>query len=259
MYNDIVTIGPFTIHGYGLMISLGILAAVMMAAYRAKKKGLSADRVYSLVLACLIGGIIGAKLLFVITDFKAMLADPLKIISGSGFAIYGGIIGGIIAAWAYCRIKKESFLKYFDLLIPSVALAQGFGRIGCFLAGCCYGIPTDSWIGIAFHQSLLAPNGIRLVPTQLLSSAGNFLIGLVLILFARRERAPGHVGGLYMVLYSIGRFGIEFLRNDDRGTVGGVLSTSQFISIFILIGGFLILYGSRLYQRTRRDITSEIK
>jgi phosphatidylglycerol---prolipoprotein diacylglyceryl transferase len=212
MYNDIFTIGPVTIHGYGLSIAVGVLAAVLLAAYRAKRKNLSADRVYSLTLICLLAGFVGAKLLYVIVEFKTVLQNPIEIISGSGFVIYGGIIGGIIAAFIFCRIKKVSFLRYFDLLIPSVALAQGFGRVGCFLAGCCYGIETDCPIGIVFKNSLLAPNNVRLMPTQLISSAGNFLICAILLLYARKERRPGRVGSLYLILYGVGRFAVEFLR-----------------------------------------------
>ncbi|HAL74691.1 MAG TPA: prolipoprotein diacylglyceryl transferase, partial [Clostridiales bacterium] len=120
MYNDIFTIAPVTIHGYGLSIAVGVLAAVLLASFRAKRKNLSSDIVYSLTLICLLAGFVGAKLLFVIVEFKAVLQKPIEIISGSGFVIYGGIIGGIIAALIYCRMKKVSFLRYFDLLIPSV-------------------------------------------------------------------------------------------------------------------------------------------
>lgn len=240
MYNDILSIGPITIHGYGLMIGIGILLAFFLAGKRAKRKGLSEDDLYGIGLVCVIFGILGAKLLFCIIEFRSILQDPMSIFSGNGFVVYGGIIGGTLAAFVYCRKKKLDFLKYFDLVMPSIALAQGFGRIGCFLAGCCYGKETDSIFGIVFKNSNFAPNGVKLIPTQLISSAGNFLIMAILLVFARKQRQPGKVGALYLILYSIGRFAVEYLRNDYRGEVLGIMSTSQFISIFILVLGIAL-------------------
>ena len=139
----------------------------------------------------------------------------------------------------YCRFKKLSFLKYFDVVLPSVAIAQGFGRIGCFLAGCCYGRETDSFVGITFKNSNYAPNNVSLIPTQLFSSAGCFLMAAVLFFYARKQRIDGRPGALYLIFYSIGRSVIEIFRNDFRGEIG-VLSTSQFISIFILLSGIVM-------------------
>jgi len=190
-------------------------------------------------------GFIGAKLLFCIVEIEAFLNEPMQVLSGSGFVLYGGIIGGILAAMVYCKYKKVNFFEYFDLAVPSVAIAQGFGRIGCFLAGCCYGRETDSCIGIMFHNSSIAPNGIKLIPTQLFSSAGNFLIAIMLSLYARKNRKTGKVGALYLILYSVGRFIIEFFRNDYRGNVG-VLSTSQFISLVILAIGITMSFAKKL-------------
>jgi phosphatidylglycerol:prolipoprotein diacylglycerol transferase len=176
---------------------------------------------------------------------NAFFNEPMRILSGSGFVLYGGIIGGILAAIMYCKSKRVNFFQYFDLTVPSVALAQGFGRIGCFLAGCCYGRETDSAIGIVFHNSSIAPNGIKLIPTQLLSSAGDFLIVIVLLLYARKDRKTGKVGALYLILYSVGRFIIEFFRNDYRGSIG-ILSTSQLISLIILAIGTVMFFRKEL-------------
>ncbi len=250
MYNDLFTIGRLTIHGYGLMIGIGVVCAVLVAQFRAKKKGLSTDSLYSIVLLALIFGFLGAKVLFCIVELKAILANPVLILSGDGFVLYGGILGGIAAVMLYCRAKKLSFLRYFDLAAPSIALAQGFGRIGCFLAGCCYGRQTDSPFCIVFHNSQYAPNGVKLIPTQLISSAGDFLIALVLLLYARRDRKRGKTGGLYLILYSVGRSAVEILRADYRGAVGP-LSTSQFISIFTLALGIL-LFATDLFRKGKK-------
>ena len=249
MYNDIFKIGGLTIHGYGLMIGLGVLCAIFLAEYRAKKRGLHSDQIFSIFLLVLIFGFIGAKLLFCLVEIRAVIANPWLILSGDGFVVYGGIIGGIAAISIYCRVKKTSFLMYLDLLAPSVALAQGFGRIGCFLAGCCYGRETDSAFCIVFRESLYAPNGVKLLPTQLMMSAGNFIIALVLLLYAKKDRKKGRIIGLYLILYSVGRFVIEFFRNDYRGSIG-FLSTSQFISIFTLILGVL-LFAAKLSKKEK--------
>jgi len=238
MYNDIFTIGPVEIHGYGLMIALGVLCALWIATKRARKN-LDVNVVYDLTFIVLIFGFLGAKLLFILVEIETIMKEPMQILSGSGFVVYGGILSGLLAAIVYCKKKNIRFLKYFDLLIPSVAIAQGFGRIGCFLAGCCYGSETDSFVGIAFENSAIAPNGVNLIPTQLFSSAGDFLIAFILIMYAKKDRGDGKVGALYLILYSIGRFIIEFFRDDYRGFIG-YLSTSQFISVITLLMGIVM-------------------
>jgi len=146
----------------------------------------------------------------------------------------------MLGGFLYCTKKKVSFVSYLDLVVPSIALAQGFGRIGCFMAGCCYGRPTDSFIGITFHNSLYAPNNRALIPTQLLSAAGDFIIMGILLVLDKKVKKKGVLAGIYMVLYSIGRFVIEFFRNDPRGTIFG-LSTSQFFGIIALIIGIVVI------------------
>lgn len=241
MKNELLTIGPFTIYGYGLMIAVGILAAYWTGEYRAKKYGLEAEHVFNFVVWCVAGGFLGAKVLYWVTNVKEIWNDFSIVLDfADGWVVYGGIIGGILSAMLYAKKKRLYFPAYFDLLLPSVALAQGFGRIGCFLAGCCYGVETDGPVAIVFHESAYAPNGIRLLPTQLFSSGLDFLHFFILIWFAGRKKADGQVGGLYLILYSIGRFVLEFYRGDlIRGSVG-VLSTSQFISIFTVAAGFVI-------------------
>ena len=176
MYNDLLTIGPVTIHGYGLMTAVGILAAYFSAEYRAKKKGLDADKVFGLVICCVVLGYICSKLLYIITVLPDILADPSLFLSSlaNGWVVLGGILGGILGGYLYCRWKKLPAWKFFDVGLASVALAQGFGRIGCFLAGCCYGAETSGPLAVTFTHSDFAPNGVPLVPTQLISSAPGF-------------------------------------------------------------------------------------
>ena len=244
MKNELFSIGPITIYGYGLMIAIGVLAAYFSATYRSKKYALDPDKVFYVTVWAVIGGFGGAKLLYLITQLPAILKDPSLLKDArNGFVVYGGIIGGILAAWLYCKVAKLKFMKYFDLVMPSVALAQGFGRIGCFLAGCCYGRETTSRFGVVFPEGGLAPAGVKLIPTQLISSAGDFLIMIVLLLYYRKNKkdgTPGNVGFLYMLLYGVGRCLVEFLRNDNRGGAW-MFSTSQWISIVIVAGG-IVLY-----------------
>lgn len=241
MYNDLFSIGPFTVHGYGLMIAIGVVVAYLVGEARAKKQNLSPDHLFNLTIWCLVGGILGAKLLFLIVELKSILANPRLLLDVlHGFVVYGGIIGGILTGYLYCRKKKISFLDYFDLVMPSIALAQGFGRIGCLLSGCCYGKETDSAFHIVFRNSEFAPNEVPLVPTQILSSVLDFAHFFLLIFVAKRCKAKGQVGAVYLICYSIGRFVLEFFRGDMRGSVRQ-LSTSQFISLFILAAGCAIL------------------
>ena len=256
MYNDLFSIGPFTIHGYGLMIAIGVVVAMVVSDKRAAKRGLNGELVYGLTIWTIVLGFLCAKVLYIITLFKDFLANPRAFLNGSGFVVFGGIIGGVATIWGYCRLHKVRFIDMFDLVIPSVAIAQGFGRIGCLLAGCCYGKPTNSAIGIVFSHSEYAPNGVKLIPTQIIMSVGDFIIGGILFWLADRwekrimeerglESRPsgteGRVGLAYLTLYSIGRFFIEFFRDDYRGSVG-VLSTSQFIGILVVAVCAVIYY-----------------
>lgn len=240
---DLFTIGKFTIHGYGLMIGLGFLLAVLVGCYRAKRYGLSDDHLINIAISVLLFGFLGGKLLFIIVEFPTFLQNPLAVIGSEGFVVYGGIMSGILTIYIYCKIKKLTFLSYFDVLAPSVAINQALGRVGCFMAGCCYGRQTDCAIGVVFPEGALAPAGVRLLPTQLFSAGGDLLLAIGLILYARRAKYRGNISALYLLFYSIGRFVIEIFRNDDRGAVGA-LSTSQFISIFM----FLFAVGFIVYN-----------
>ncbi len=244
MKNELLTIGSFTVYGYGFMIAVGILAAWITIDFRAARQKLDRDCVFYLIIWCLVGGICGAKLLYWITEWKSILQNPDFLLDSiaDGFVVYGGIIGGILAGWLYCRHKKISFLKYFDLAVPSVALAQGFGRIGCLLAGCCYGSETSGFFSITFRTSDFAPNNVALIPTQIYSSILDFIHFGILILIAGHKKSDGQVAAFYLIFYSMGRFILEFFRGDlIRGSVG-VLSTSQFISLFTGFAGAVMLY-----------------
>lgn len=237
MHNDLFTIGKFTVHGYSVMIAIGFIVSMALCLLKAKKEKKNGDIITDLGLIGIVGGFLGGKILFLIVSIKDVIAYP-KYYLGipgifSGFVVYGGLIIGLLAIFIYTRIKKVDCFEYLDFIAPFVAMAQGFGRIGCFLAGCCYGGPTDSFLGVVFPEGSIAPAGIKLWPTQLFSSAGDFLICGILLLFSMKNKKKGNVCILYAILYSVGRFIVEFFRNDLRGNVG-TFSTSQFISLIIL-------------------------
>lgn len=245
MLPELFSIGPFTVYSYGLMTALGIIAAITLGEHEAKRSGVGEDGyILSLGLAVVVGGYAASKLLFWITILPQILENPAIILEylSNGFVVFGGLIGGVLTAYWYCRRKGTDFWKTFDLAVPAVALAQCLGRIGCFLAGCCYGKETDV-LGVVFHSSSYAPAGVKLFPIQLVSSGLDFLnFALLFLLWRKAHLKSGMVGALYIVTYSVGRFFLEFFRGDlERGTVG-VLSTSQFIAVFTLVIGIVMLF-----------------
>ena len=142
-------------------------AALAMSLYRGKKKNMNEDIIWGIFFCAIIGGMAGSRILYYIVEIPRIIEDPSILWNfKNGYVVYGGVIGGILTSYIYCRIKKETFMPYFDLVMPAVSFAQGFGRIGCFFAGCCYGRETDAWYGIVFHNSKLAPNDVKLIPTQ---------------------------------------------------------------------------------------------
>lgn len=254
MYPELFRVFGQPIYGYGTMIALGIIAALLLLSRRAKKRGYDEDSIFNMAIIAVIMGVVGGKVLYIVTELKSIIEDPSQLKNvGSGFVIYGSIIGGILAVVFYCRRKKWDLLKVFDLVIPSLPLAQGFGRIGCFLAGCCYGRPTTSFLGVKFKPGSLGPVDTCVLPTQIFSSVFDFLLALFLLWYDRKERKKGRLFALYMIIYSIGRFIIEFVRDDPRGNVG-VLSTSQFISLFIVLIGVVFFNLDKLKkERTKVD------
>jgi len=171
-----------------------------------------------------------------------ILADPRYLLHTlrEGFVFYGALIGGLGGVAVYALRKKLPFFSLTDYFIPGLVLGHAFGRVGCFFAGCCYGTACDTPISIVFPAGGAAPAGVPLLPTQLMESAFLFLLCAFLVWRLAKKKPFGTVSGWYMALYGVWRFAIEFFRNDERGFVGA-LSTSQFISIFVFLGGVALL------------------
>lgn len=242
------------IKSYGLMIAIGIIVAAALFINKGKNKGFDEDSLLNLIIFAVIGGVLGGKGLFIITELKDILKDPSILTNfGYGFVVYGAIGGGALAMYLYCRRKKWSLIEMVDMTVPGLAIAQGFGRIGCFLAGCCYGAETTLPFGVEFPENSLAPSGVHLHPTQIYSSIFDFSLGLILLYYSKKERKNGKLMGLYLIIYSVGRFLVEFLRNDPRGNVG-LFSTSQFIAIFTLVFGIIIFNNHKIFKGAKKSI-----
>lgn len=173
MRPELFNIFGFHIYGYGLMIAIGIICAAYIFTKNAGKRGYNEDKIFNLIILTVIMGVIGGKLLFIITEIEDIINDPSILLEfGNGFVIYGAIILGALTVFLYCKKKKWSSLEVLDCLVPAVAIAQGFGRMGCLLAGCCYGAETNFPLSIVFPRGVnsLAPTGIHLHPTQIYSS-----------------------------------------------------------------------------------------
>ena len=249
MHPILFSIGDkLNIYSYGFMIAMGMITCVVVAYLRAGKRyATDPDILFNCALIGIVSGMIGAKITYWIVE---LLRDPEHFNFGdqlknftAGFVIYGGLILGVLCCLFYVKkIRKMSFIRIFDIAAPSIAIGQGIGRIGCFLAGCCFGkeIPADAWysfLGVTFPNDPLceAPANVLLMPTQLISAAGDLLLAGFLIWYTDRERFAGETSVFYIGLYAIGRFLVEFLRGDAaRGSVGP-LSTSQFIAIIMLV------------------------
>lgn len=204
----------------------------------------------------------GAKLLYFIQNLGTLLSDFSLLFTNpgyffGGFVFYGGLIGGVFGAWFYCWQFRLRLFDYANLIVTAIPIIHGIGRIGCFCAGCCYGKPMDPPLGLLFNASPVAPHDVYLFPVQLLEVFTNLIIFVILMVYTNKKSCPRHGGlALYMCWYAVTRFLIEFLRYDDveRGFIG-FLSTSQFISLFILAGGILLFIKGgaivRFFDRTR--------
>lgn len=240
MHPIICKFGPITVYSYGLSLVLAFGIATFLVSREGRRYGLNPELSFNLSFIILVSGIIGARTLYVLLNLNYYLNNPVEIImlTRGGLAWFGGLILGSLSCIVYLRYRNLGTYKIFDLIIPYVALAQAIGRIGCFLNGCCFG-KASSRFGLYFpvHDAIL-------IPTQLYSSLA--LLGIYIILRVKqtRDHREGEVFYLYLFLYSIWRFFIEFFRGDSKMFIFH-LSTFQIFSIALFILSVIMLIGSK--------------
>ena len=248
---------------YGLMALLGCIAAMGFALWRCSKTGVRRDDELYLIAFGAIGALVGAKVLYQAAHLSELweyadviFANPenFMLYLGSGFVFYGGLVGGVIGVIVYARFFGQNTVKLAETFVPGIPLFHFFGRIGCFMAGCCYGIPYDGPFSVTFKNAIGAPAGVALFPIQLVEAAANMVTFAVLLIFERKARRPLPSFGLYLMIYGAERFVFEFFRGDlERGIFLGI-STSQWISLVLVPVGFWLFFVSPEKNRLARDV-----
>ncbi len=245
---------------YGLLFAFGVTLAWIWFGRRARSLGLPDEKVFNLTFYSLLGGILGAKLLLVLIDWRDYLADPsllVGIIRTAGVLV-GGVVGGAIVFVLYARRNDLPLIRLADAVVAPLALAQALGRFGCLAAGCCYGVPVDADhpFAVTFeHPQAIAAGrfaGQPLLAVQLLEALADLVIVAILtLLWRRRPKPEGTVLWCYVLLYSILRFAIEFYRGDvGRGLFfSDRISTSQLFAIVGFLVAAIMLASGRLAAR----------
>ncbi|MGK7312570.1 MAG: prolipoprotein diacylglyceryl transferase [Candidatus Longimicrobiales bacterium M2_2A_002] len=253
MYPHLFSIGDFTVTSFGLMMFLAFVGGAWVLARQFERRGIDPEHAWDMLIWIAIGGIAGAKLYYVGLHPADLIADPLRALTSRGGLVwYGGFIGGVAAFWWQARKRELPLALTFDSTAPALALAYAIGRMGCFLVGDDYGRPTDSWVGIAFPEGYppttagyfrsigyeIAPSipdtaVLTVIPTQLFEVAAALVMFAILWRISGSLRA-GRLFAVYLVLYGIERFIIEFWRAKTDFIALG-LTTSQVASLILLV------------------------
>ncbi len=239
---------------YGACILIGLIVGIFLATLRSKNNRIEKeDALYASLLGA-VGVGVGGKILYLITIAKPLWENRqilleekellYQVLQG-GFVFYGGLFGAFAVIWFYCKIYKIKIGNMFLTILPSVPLIHAIGRIGCFCAGCCYGIPYDGTCHVVFEKSHVAPLGISLFPVQLVESGINVLLFILLEIIVRKTKDIRISLAAYMLGYGIMRFCLEFLRGDTIRGFFWNLSTSQWISLLLIIGAIILLFCKR--------------
>ena len=229
MHPVICVIGPLTVYSYGLMLVAGFAIGTALACRQAQKQGIKPELIFNLAFGAFIWGVIGARVFYVLENFSYYLPRPLEIImlQRGGLSWFGGMISGTVFGFLYLRQARLKAYAVIDLLVPFVALAQALGRIGCLLNGCCYGEPSRWGLYFPGHEQTL-------IPTQAYSALALLLIFALLRFFQERPHRDGEIFALYLALYSLKRFFIEFWRAEHPAVFAG-LTLFQLLSILVFL------------------------
>jgi phosphatidylglycerol:prolipoprotein diacylglycerol transferase len=253
MHPILLKLGSLQLYSYGLMLFLSFVVGIVLTEYRAKKLGVDPRQITDLALWVLLAVVVGSRLFYVAfhwDDFKHNLLDIVKFWGNppglSGLMFYGGFIGAFIAGLVFVRLNRLPVVKLLDAVSPAIMLGEGLTRIGCFLNGCCFGREAHSFPGMVFPPESPAGatfHGVPIHPTQLYSSAAGFtLFGLALLL-GRRRLKDGVQFSVILILYSLFRFGIDFVRYyENRANFWG----NQVVSLALAaVGGALLVFFLR--------------
>ena len=257
MYPRLLELGPLTVYSYGVLLAAAYLLALYYTVIRARRAGLDGDRVLDLGIYIIIAALVGAKALLLIVDFDYFRRQPAELwtLARSGGVFYGGLVVAFLVGLWYIRRHRLPMWTTADAIAPGIALGHVVGRMGCLLAGCCYGTPTSLPWGITFSAPFAAANvgtplHVALHPTQLYDAAAE--LGILLLLLATERRGKkfnGRTFWIYILLYAVSRFVIEFFRGDPRGSTFG-WSTSQVISMGLAPLAIIMLVVLARVKRT---------
>jgi phosphatidylglycerol:prolipoprotein diacylglycerol transferase len=243
-----------TIYTYGTMIALGALLGFAYTAWQAKKQlNVRYETTNELILFILLFSIIGGKFFVIFEDFKGFLSDPGQLFRNfsSGFVFFGSLLFAIPTMLIFFRARKIPTLPMLDIMAITTCIVHGTGRIGCFMAGCCHGIPYDGFLSVVFTDPMCQadPLNTPLHPTQLYSVGLIYGIMALLLVVSRKKQFNGQIFLLYLILYSAGRMILEMFRGDlSRGyVIQDLLTNSQFISIMVIIVAIYFYY--KLYRK----------
>ena len=237
MHPILIRIGSFQLPTFGVLLAAAIVLAVYTIVRLGRREGLDTGRLVDFSTWLLVVGVVGAKVLMIVTDWRTYWVHPGELFSWatlqSAGVYYGGFLAATFFAVWYVRVYKLPLWKVFDVYVPAIALGHSVGRLGCFAAGCDYGKPTSSFLGVVFtsaysHEVTGVPLDVHVHPTQLYESLAELAIFAILLWRYRRKSRDGEIFLLYLALYAVARFFLEFLRGDeDRGFVfHHLLSTS---------------------------------
>ncbi len=248
MYPVLFHFGPITIYSYGVMMALGFIAATWTLGLELRRRGENPDLASTFVMWAAIGGLIGARLLFLVEEWRAFLDNPWALLfTGAGFVWYGGLIGGVIGVtWCISR-RGLSWIAMMDAVAPSIALGHGIGRLGCHFAGDGdWGPPTTLPWGVAYPNAIVGwdyPPGVRVHPTPIYETTAYLLVFAFLWWRRSKPIQPGSQFGWYLILGSTARFFLEFVRVNPPLLFS--LSQAQVISIFLVAAGVFLVFCRR--------------
>jgi len=237
-------LGSLTVHWYGVMVALAFIAGIWTATRRCPKDGLRPESIADLGPWLIVAGVLGARVLYVISYWQESFADEpwweVFMIHHGGLVFYGGLIAAVLTAVFYVKWKKLPPMKVGDAMAPSIALGHVFGRIGCFLNGCCYGASCSLPWAVHFpDEHDTAGQGVH--PTQLYEAGLNLLLYITLEKLYPKKRFDGQIFGLYLVAYAVLRVVVELFRGDYGTHKIGLFTPGQLVSTAILAAGIIIL------------------